>query len=102
MRFSGFLKETPVCKKKTHHKNIQKSRDKGQKLAQSLHDGLFFFFFREFLGLTPPSIQRFLEKPTVRNPRPYLPLFFFPLPLLKKTAALCSFRYSVKQLLYSD
>ena len=44
MRFSGFLKETPVCKKKTHHKNIQKSRDKGQKLAQSLPPTHVFFF----------------------------------------------------------
>ena len=49
MRFSGFLKETPVCKKKTHHKNIQKSRDKGQKLAQSLISSLFFFFFFFFV-----------------------------------------------------
>ena len=52
MRFSGFLKETPVCKKKTHHKNIQKSRDKGQKLAQSLppsnRDFFLFFFFAFF------------------------------------------------------
>ena len=44
MRFSGFLKETPVCKKKTHHKNIQKSRAKGQKLAQSLLSSFKFFF----------------------------------------------------------
>ena len=45
MGFSGFLKETPVCKKKTHHKNIQKSRAKGQKLAQSLEAAFRFFFF---------------------------------------------------------
>ena len=32
-------------KKKTHHKNIQKSRAKGQKLAQSLARLRFFFFF---------------------------------------------------------
>ena len=53
MRFSGFLKETPVCKKKTHHKNIQKSRDKGQKLAQSLHTPFFFFFFFFFFSFGP-------------------------------------------------
>ena len=50
MGFSGFLKETPVCKKKTYHKNIQKSRAKGQKLAQSLTqimDNFFFFLTQE-------------------------------------------------------
>ena len=57
MRFSGFLKETPVCKKKTHHKNIQKSRDKGQKLAQSLAHTLFFFFC---LAPLPPFLRHSL------------------------------------------
>ena len=64
MRFSGFLKETPVCKKKTHHKNIQKSRDKGQKLAQSLKGTPFILFFfvwfnhsscKVFFIFLPPS-----------------------------------------------
>ena len=65
MGFSGFLKETPVCKKKTHHKNIQKSRAKGQKLAQSLGPKqgsrtvgtFFFFFFSFFLFFSSPFLD---------------------------------------------
>ena len=64
MRFSGFLKETPVCKKKTYHKNIQKSRAKGQKLAQSLQPRGGFFFLRrrevlKFLGRLCTQYWRF-------------------------------------------
>ena len=62
MRFSGFLKETPVCKKKTHHKNIQKSRDKGQKLAQSLVWRTANFFFSPFSCPCEPGGERTKKK----------------------------------------